>query len=52
VTMGDLIGVPVLPPIYSLRLLPFVVPEVATWKRQLARRREFWEKDEYDLHGL
>lgn len=52
VTLGDLIGVPVLPPIYSLRLLPYAVPEIATWKRHLARRRDFWEKDEYDLHGL
>jgi hypothetical protein len=52
VTMGDLIGVPVLPPIYSLRLLPHVVPEIATWKRHLARRKEFWEKEEYDLHGV
>lgn len=52
VTMGDLVGVPVLPPYYSLRLLPYVVPEIATWKRHLARRKEFWEKDEYDLHGL
>ncbi|MBI2162154.1 MAG: hypothetical protein HYU25_17550 [Candidatus Rokubacteria bacterium] len=52
VTFGDLIGVPVLPPIYSLRLLPYVVPEIATWKRHLARRREFWEKEEYDLHGV
>ena len=52
VTFGDLIGVPVLPPIYSLRLLPYVVPAVWGWKRHIARRREFWEKDEYDLHGL
>ena len=52
VTFGDLIGVPVLPPIYSLRLLPYVVPEVATWKRHMARSREFWEKEEYDLHGV
>jgi hypothetical protein len=52
VTMGDLIGVPVLPPIYSLRLLPYVVPEVAAWKRTMARRREFWEKEEYDLHAV
>ena len=52
VTFGDLVGVPILPPVYSLRLLPYVVPEVATWKRHVARRREFWEKDEYDLHGL
>jgi hypothetical protein len=52
VTFGDLVGVPVLPPVYSLRLLPYVVPEVAGWKRHLARRREFWEKEEYDLHGV
>jgi hypothetical protein len=52
VTMGDLIGVPVLPPVYSLRLLPYVVPEIATWKRHMARRKDFWEKEEYDLHGV
>jgi hypothetical protein len=52
VTLGDLIGVPVLPPVYSLRLLPYVVPEIATWKRRMARRREFWEKEEYDLHAV
>ncbi len=52
VTLGDLIGVPILPPIYSLRLLPYVVPEIATWKRHMARRKEFWEKEEYDMHGV
>ena len=35
VTLGDLIGVPIMPPVYSLRLLPYVVPEIAAWKRQL-----------------
>lgn len=52
VTMGDLIGVPVLPPVYSLRLLPYVVPEISTWKRNMARQKEFWEKEEYDLHAV
>ena len=52
VTMGDLIGVPVLPPVYSLRLVPYVVPEIAAWKRHMALRRDFWEKEEYDLHGI
>jgi len=52
VTMGDLIGVPVLPPIYSLRLLPHLAPEIVAWKRQMARRKEYWEKIEYDLHGV
>ncbi len=52
VTLGDLIGVPIMPPVYSLRLLPYVAPEIAAWKRQMARRKEFWEKEEYDLHGI
>jgi len=52
VTLGDLIGVPVLPPIYSLRLLPYVASEIGMWKRCLARRKEFWEREEYDLHGI
>src|SRR3990172_11735627 len=52
VTLGDLIGVPVLPPIYSLLFLPYVAPEIGMWKRCLARRKEFWEREEYDLHGI
>lgn len=52
VTLGDLIGVPIIPPVYSLRLFPYVVPEIRKYKRQLACRKEFWEKEEYDLHGV
>jgi hypothetical protein len=52
VTLGDLIGIPVMPPVYALRLLPYVVPGIEKWKQQLARRKEFWEKEEYDLHGV
>ena len=52
VTLGDLIGLPVLPPIYSLRLLPYVAPDIEKWKRQMARRKEFWEREEFDLHGV
>lgn len=52
VTLGDLIGVPVMPPVYSLRLLPYVAPEIEQWKRQMARRKEFWEREEFDLHGV
>ena len=32
ITMGDLLGIPILPPYYSLRLLPYVVPQISTWK--------------------
>ncbi len=52
VTFGDLIGVPVLPPYYSLRLLPYVVPQVATWKRRVLREREFGDDHEHHLHGV
>ena len=37
ITMGDLLGIPILPPYYSLRLLPYVVPQIATWKRRMLR---------------
>jgi len=40
ITMGDLIGLPILPPYYSLRILPFVVPQIATWKRRLLREKD------------
>jgi hypothetical protein len=52
VTVGDMIGVPVLPPYYALRLLPFVVPNVETWKRRVLRERELHEEHEFDLHGM
>jgi hypothetical protein len=40
ITMGDLIGVPILPPYYSLRLLPYVVPNISTWKRRMLREKD------------
>ena len=51
-TVGDMIGVPVLPPYYSLRLLPYVVPHIATWKRRVLREREFTDEHDYHLEGL
>jgi hypothetical protein len=49
---GDMLGLPIIPPYYSLRLLPYVVPNIATWKRRVSREREFGEDHEFDLHGL
>ena len=49
---GDMIGVPVIPPYYSLRLLPYVVPDIATWKRRVLRDREFTDKHDFHLHGV
>ncbi len=52
VTMGDLIGLPILPPYYSLRLLPYVVPNIATWKRRVLRERLPTDSEEFDMHGV
>ena len=40
ISFGDLLGVPVLPPYYSLRLLPFVVPLINNWRRRMLRERD------------
>ena len=38
---GDLLGVPILPPYYSLRLLPYIVPTLETWRRSMLREKDF-----------
>ena len=43
ITMGDLLGIPILPPYYSLRLLPYVVPQIATWKRRMLREKDLMD---------
>ena len=43
---GDIVGVPILPPYYTLRLLPYVIPAMNNWKRRMLR-----EKDLTDLAG-
>jgi hypothetical protein len=40
VVFGDLLGVPVLPPYYTLRLLPYVMPQLPGWRRSLLRERD------------
>ena len=52
ITMGDMLGVPVIPPLYSLRLLPYVMPQVATWKRRVMREREISDREDFHLHGV
>jgi hypothetical protein len=38
---GDFLGVPILPPYYALRLLPYVVPSIQGWRYSLMRERDF-----------
>ena len=40
IVFGDFMGVPILPPYYTLRLLPFVVPNLTGWKHSLLRERD------------
>jgi len=40
VMMGDLLGIPILPPYYSLRLVPYMVPRLDIWKRRMLRERD------------
>jgi hypothetical protein len=50
--VGDTIGLPVMPPYYSLRLLPYVVPGVSTWKRRVLREHDLTSGHDYHLHGV
>ena len=37
---GDLLGVPILPPYYALRLLPYALPAIEGWRYSMLRERE------------
>ena len=43
ISFGDLIGVPILPPYYNLRLLPYIVPSINRWRRRMLRERDLTE---------
>ena len=40
IVFGDMVGIPILPPYYTLRLLPYVVPNIRGWKFSLMRERD------------
>jgi hypothetical protein len=43
IVFGDFLGIPILPPYYTLRLLPYVVPNITGWKRSMLRERDLTE---------
>jgi hypothetical protein len=49
VVFGDLIGLPLLPPYYSMRLLPYVIPSIRQWKRSLLREKDLTDLASVDL---
>lgn len=50
VVFGDFLGIPVLPPYYTLRLLPYVVPAIRGWKLSMLRERDLTELFVEEIH--
>jgi len=49
IIFGDLlVGVPILPPYYCLRLLPYAVPRLEGWRRGLLRERDLTDLVDFD----
>ena len=46
---GDLVGLPLLPPYYSLRLLPHIIPSIEKWKRSLLREKDLTDFASMDI---
>ncbi len=41
VTIGDLLGIPIMPSYYSIRFLPYFVSQISAWKKSMLRERDF-----------
>jgi len=42
-TFGDFLGIPLLTPYYSLRILPYTLPAIESWKKRMLRERDLTE---------
>jgi len=49
VVFGDLVGLPLLPPYYSMRLLPYIIPSLQTWKRSVLREKDLTDFASMDI---
>jgi hypothetical protein len=49
VVFGDMIGLPILPPYYSMRLLPYIVPSFEMWRRRVLRQKDLTDFVAHDL---
>lgn len=49
IVFGDLVGLPLLPPYYSIRLLPHIMPTIEKWKRSLLRERDLTDFASMDI---
>jgi len=46
---GDLAGLPLLPPYYSMRLLPYIIPFYKTWRRNILREKDLTDSISIDV---
>lgn len=49
IVYGELLGVPILPPYYVLRLLPYAVPRIESWRRSMLRERDLTDLFDQDI---
>jgi hypothetical protein len=49
IVFGDFLGLPILPPYYTLRLLPYVVPDITGWMRTLLRERDLTDMADQEI---
>ena len=49
IVFGDLVGVPLLPSYYSMRLLPYMLPIIKIWKRSILRERDLTDFVSHDI---
>lgn len=40
IVFGDLLGIPLLSPYYTLRLIPYMTPTLESWRRSMLRERD------------
>lgn len=49
IVFGDFLGIPILPPYYTLRLLPYVAPNITGWKRSMLRERDLTDMCDQEI---
>jgi hypothetical protein len=49
IVFGDLVGLPLLPPYYSMRLIPYIIPSIKRWKRSLLREKDLTDFASMDI---
>ncbi len=40
IVFGDLLGIPILTPYYTMRLIPYMVPRLESWRHCMLRERD------------